>query len=178
MRLICPKSAGDLEIISANLLVSIVLSLCWISNGTFASCSWFCDLLLLCAFVVKLEWSGNAGGRDFEGWASVSALTLWCFREYVLCTFSTLSTLVMKPKLVFLGSLSTEFITFSNGISISWGCLCSILCRTSKGIKPLGNCLSRLISSKLLAWIYLGVVTEIQVIDLLCNAHWPFSFTN
>ena len=39
IRLVLPKSVGDLEIISANLLVSILLSFCCMSNGTFASCS-------------------------------------------------------------------------------------------------------------------------------------------
>ena len=119
-----------------------------------------------------------ASARSSEGWSLTLALTLWCISEYMFCTFSTLSTLVMEPKIVFLGSLTAEFITFSNSISISLGFLCSILCKTSTGIKPLGNCLSKLILSKLFTCIFLGVFTGIQVIDLPCNVHWPFAFTN
>ena len=109
MRLVHQKSAEDLEIISANWLVSIVLSLCWTSNGMFASCSWIGYLLLSCAWVVKLELSGKAGSRDLGGWDLASALALWCFSEYELCILSTLSTLFMEPKMVFLGSLMTVF---------------------------------------------------------------------
>ena len=63
MRLVCPKSVEDLEIISANLLVSIVLSLCWISNGTFAAKCWcFCyelkvDVVSYCSNSMCLCWS-------------------------------------------------------------------------------------------------------------------------
>ena len=178
IRLVLTKSVGDLEIISANLLVSILLSFCCMSNGTFASCSWIGDLLLSCACIVKLEWLGKAGSRGSKGWVLTLALTCGHSGEYMCCTFSTLFTSVVEPKIVFLGSLTTEIIMFSNGISISWGCLCSILCKTSKGIKPLGNCLSKLISNTLFTCIFLGVLMEIQVIDLPCNVHWPFDFTN
>ena len=51
IKLVCPKSAGDLEMMPVNLLVSIVFSLHCISNRTLASCSCIGDLLLLCACV-------------------------------------------------------------------------------------------------------------------------------
>ena len=96
----------------------------------------------------------------------------------MFCTSSALFTLVMEPKIVFFRSLTREFIIFSSGISISWGCLCWILCKTSKGINPLGNRLSKVILSKLFTSIFLGIFTSIQVIDLPCNVHWPFVITN
>ena len=43
--------------------------------------------------------------------------------------------------------------------------------RTSKGIKPLGNCLYMLILSKLFTCKFLCIFMEIQVIDLPCNVH-------
>ena len=47
-RLVCPKSAGDLEMMLENLLVSMECNCCHISGGTSASCSWIGDLLLSC----------------------------------------------------------------------------------------------------------------------------------
>ena len=178
MRLVLPKSVGDLEMTPVNLLVSMVCSLHCISNGTFASCSCIGDLLMSCACVVKLEWLGNTGHRGLEGWVLSCTLTLWCCSEYIFYTFSALSTLAMEPKIVFFRSLTAEFIIFSSGISISLGCLCWVFCKTSKGISPLCNCLSKVISSKLFTCLFFGVFTEIKVIDLPCNVHWPFVITN
>ena len=62
-KLVLLKSVGDLEMMHVNSLLNIVLSLCGISGGTFASCSCIGDLLLSCACVWKLEWSGNTGSR-------------------------------------------------------------------------------------------------------------------
>ena len=61
---------------SENLLVSTVCSLCCISDGTFASCGCIDDLLMLCACVVKLEQLRNTGSRGLEGWVLTQALTL------------------------------------------------------------------------------------------------------
>ena len=88
IRLVLLKSVGDLEMMPENLLVSIVCSLCCISNGTLASCSCIGDLLMLCACVVKLEQLGNTRSRGFAGWALMWASTLLCFTEYMFCTLS------------------------------------------------------------------------------------------
>ena len=55
IRLVLPKSVGELEMMPVNLLVSIVSSLHCMSNGTSESCICIGTLLLLCACVVKLE---------------------------------------------------------------------------------------------------------------------------
>ena len=159
----------------------MVFGLHCISNGTFSSCICICDLLLLCACVWKLELSRNTGSRGFASdgdWDLSCALLLWDCGEHMFCTYYALSTLVMKPKTVIFGSLTTEFIVFSSGTNISWVCLCWILCKTFKGISPLGSCQSKVISNKLFTCIFLGVFTEIQVKDLPCNVHWPFVITN
>ena len=165
-----------------DLLVSMVFSLHCISNRTFASCSCIGNLLLLGTCGWKLELSRNTGSRGFAsngGWDLSCALSLLDCGEPMFCTtYSALSTLVMEPKTVFFQSLTTELIVFSRGTNISWGCLCWILCKTSKGISPLGSCLSKVIPNKLFTCIFLGVFTKIQVIDLPCNVHWPFVITN
>ena len=60
----------------------------------------------------------------------------------------------------------------------SCGCLLLMLCNTSKGMTPVGNCLSMLISNMLLVFKFHGVCIEIHVIDLFCNVHCPLVFTN
>ena len=62
---------------------------------------------------------------------------------------------------------------FNIGIINSCGCLLLILCSTSNGMIPLGNCLSKLISNMLLGSKLCGVCMEIHVIDLLCKVHCP-----
>ena len=56
IKLVLPKSAGNVEMMPVNLLVSMVLSLC---------CSCIGDLLLSCACIQKLELSRNTGSRGF-----------------------------------------------------------------------------------------------------------------
>ena len=102
IKLVLPKSVGDLEMMPVNLLVSMVFSLHCISNVTFASCTCIGDLLLSCACVWKLELSGNTGSRGFEGWDLSCALSLWCCSEHMFWTYSALSTLVMEPNLNFM----------------------------------------------------------------------------
>ena len=76
--------------------------------------------------------------------------------EEMFSMHSALSTLVMEPK--------TVIIIIIN----SCGCLFLMLCNMSKGMRPLGSCLSRLILNKLFIFRFHGVFTEIHVIDLLC----------
>ena len=107
IKLVLPKSVGDLEIMHVNLLINIVLSLCCISGGTFASHSCISELLLSCACVWKLEWSGNTGSRGFTcccgcGLSSVLSLMDCIVVEDIFSTHSTFSTLVMDPKTVLL----------------------------------------------------------------------------
>ena len=73
-KLVLPKSVGDLEMMHVNLLFNIVLSLCCITGGTFASCSCIADLLISCGCVWKREWSGNTGSRGFL----LAALVVFC----------------------------------------------------------------------------------------------------
>ena len=68
--------------------------------------------------------------------------------------------------------------TFNNGMTNSCGCLLLMLCNTSKGMIPVGNCLSKLISNMLLVFKFCGVCIEIHVIDLLCNVYCPLVFAN
>ena len=68
--------------------------------------------------------------------------------------------------------------TFNNGIINSCGCLLLILCNTSKGIIPVGNCLSKLILNMLLVFKFHGVCIEIHMINLLCNVHCLLVFAN
>ena len=91
--------------------------------------------------------------------------------EETFSTHSTLSTQVMDPKMVFLKSLRSVLAVFNNGIINSCGCLLFMLCKTFKGMRPLGSCISKLISNKLLIAKFLGAFMEIQVIDLLCNVY-------
>ena len=70
---------------------------------------------------------------------------------------SVSSTLVMEPKTVYLSNLITLTAVFNIVIINSCGCLFSILCNMSKGMRPLGSCLSRLISNKLLIFRFHGV---------------------
>ena len=49
IKLVLPKSVGDLEMMPINLLFNMVLSLCCISSGMFASYSCIGNLLLSCA---------------------------------------------------------------------------------------------------------------------------------
>ena len=91
---------------------------------------------------------------------------------------SILLTLVSEPKIVFLGSLISVLAIFDNGMINSCGCLLLMLCNTSKGMTPVGYCLSKLISNMLLVFRFHGVCTEIHMIDLLCNVHCPLVFAN
>ena len=105
-KLVLLKSVGDLEIMHVNSLFNIVLSLCCITGRTFVSCSCIGDLLLSCACVWKLGWSENTGSRGFtccSSWVSPCALSLMdcVVSEETFSTHSTLSTLVMDPKMVF-----------------------------------------------------------------------------
>ena len=175
-KLVLLKSVGDLEIIHVDSLFNIVLSLCCITGGTFASCSCIGDLLLSCACVWKLDWSGNTGSRGFTCcFSSVSSCALSLMDCVVLeetfSTYSTLFTLVMDPKMVFLNNLISVLAVFNNDIISSCGCLFLMLCKTSKGMRPLGGCLSMQISNKLLVSKFLAVFTEIQVMDLFCNVY-------
>ena len=81
--------------------------------------------------------------------------------------------LVSEPKLIFLGSLISVLATFNNGMTNSCGCLLLMLCNTSKGMIPVGNCLSKLILNMLLVFKFRDVCIEIHMIDLLCNVHCP-----
>ena len=92
--------------------------------------------------------------------------------EYILLT------LVSEPKMVFLSSLISMLATFNNGMINSCGCLLLMLCNTSKGMIPVGNCLSKLILNMLLVFKFCGVSIEIHVIGLLCNVHCPLVFAN
>ena len=65
---------------------------------------------------------------------------------------SILLTLVSEPKIVFLGSLISVLATFKNGMTNSCGCLLLMSCNTSKGMTPVGNSLSKLISNMLLVF--------------------------
>ena len=105
-RLVCLTSAGDLEMMLENLLVSMECNCCCVSGGMSASCSWIGDLLLSCACVMKLEQLGKAGSRGFEYSFLSEALPLcWC-DEPMLCIVLEASTSVMDPKTVFLGSFN------------------------------------------------------------------------
>ena len=119
---------GDLEMIHVNSLFNIILSLCCITGGTFVSCSCIGDLLLSYACVWKLDWSGNTGSMGFtccSSCVSSCALSLMdCIvLEETFSMHSTLSTLVMDPKMVFLKSLISVLAIFNNGIISSCGCL-------------------------------------------------------
>ena len=94
--------------------------------------------------------------------------------EDMFSMHSTLSTLVMDPKTVFLSNLISLTAGFNIGIINSCGCLFLMLCNTSKGMRHLGSCLSRLISDKLLIFRFHGVFMEIHVIDLLCKCVLTF----
>ena len=89
---------------------------------------------------------------------------------------SILLTLVSEPKIVFLGSLISMLATFNNGMTNSCGSLLLMLCNTSKGMIPVGNCLSKLILNMLLVFKFHCVCIEIHMIDLLCNVHYPCLF--
>ena len=91
---------------------------------------------------------------------------------------STLSTLVMDPKTVFLNNLISVSAVFNIGTISSCGCLFLMLCSTSKGMRLLDSCLSKLILNKLLISKFCGVFMEIYLIDLLCNVHWPLDVAN
>ena len=54
IKLVLPKSGGDLEMMPVNLLFNMVLSLCCISSRTLASCSCIGDMLLSCAYVLEV----------------------------------------------------------------------------------------------------------------------------
>ena len=160
-KLVLLKSVGDLEIMHVNSLFNTVLSLCCITGRTFASCSCIHDLLLSCACIWKLDWSRNTGSRGFTCYSScVSSCALPLMDSIVLeetfSMHSTLSTLAMEPKMVFWRSLMSVLAVFNNGIISSCGCLFLMLCNTSKGMRPLGSCVSKLISNKLLIAKFLG----------------------
>ena len=167
------KSAEDLETIHVNSLFNIVLSLFCINGGTFAFCSYISDLLLSCACVWKLDWSGNTGSRGCTCFCGVSLCALSMMNCIALgemfLMHSTLFTLVMNPKMVFLNNFISMSAVFNIGTISSCGCLFLMLCSTSKGMRPLGSCLSKLISNKLLISKFCGVLMENHMIDLLCN---------
>ena len=98
--------------------------------------------------------------------------------EEMFSMHSTLFTLVMDPKMVFLNNLISVSAVFNIGIISSFGCLFLMLSSTSKGMRPLGSCLSKLISKKLLISKFCGILMEIHVIDLLCNVYWPLVVAN
>ena len=87
--------------------------------------------------------------------------------------YLTLLTLAIEPKMVLLYNLMYVLAVFNIGIISSCGCLFLMLCSTSKGMRPLGNCLSKLILNKLLIFKFYGVCMEIYMIDLLFNVHCP-----
>ena len=91
---------------------------------------------------------------------------------------SKLLTLVNEPKTVFLGSLISVLARFNNGMINSCGCLLLMLYNISKGMIPVGNCLSKLILHMLLVFKFCGACIEIHVIDLLCNVHCPLVFAH
>ena len=97
-----PKSAEDLETIHVNLLFNIALSWFCINGGTFAFCSCIGDLFLSCAFVWKLDWSGNTGSRGCTcsfccvSLCALSIMNCIALEEMFLMHF-TLFTLVMDP---------------------------------------------------------------------------------
>ena len=74
--------------------------------------------------------------------------------------------------------MASMSVIFNIGIISSCGCLFLMLCNTSKEMRPLGSCLSKLISNRLLISKFHGVFTEIHVIDLLCNVYWPLVVAN
>ena len=74
----------------------------------------------------------------------------------------------MEPKMVLLNNLIFVLALFNIGIISSCSYLFLMLCSKSKGMRPSGNCLSKLISNKLLIFKFQGVCMEIHVIDLHC----------
>ena len=151
-KFVLPKSADDLEIIDVNSLFNISMSWLWIMCGISVSCSFIDGLLSSWACIWKFDCSGKAGSSF---WACIFWEVLPCISLLVVCIFSqdtlwlesTLFTLVSEPKTVFLSRLTSVMAKFNIGISNSCGCLWLILCNTSNGIIPLGNCQSKLISN-------------------------------
>ena len=170
-----------LETIHVKSWFNISLSLFWINCGTSGSCSFIDGLLSSWALIWKLDCSGKTGSGD---WTCRSWMVTLCVFLLVDCIFfqdmlwmeSILFTLVSEPKMVFLSSLMFVLAIFNIGIINSCGCLLLILCNTSNGMIPIGNCLSKIILNKLLVSKLHGVCMEIHVIDWLCKVCCPLVF--
>ena len=124
IKLVLPKSVGDLEIMHVFVIqhcMKFVLYFWWnICILQFVSVTCYCHVHVFGS-------SSGLGTLEVEVLPAVVAVVYHCALSLMHCivvedifsTHSTFSTLVMDPKTVFFGSLTSELTVFNNGIIIS-----------------------------------------------------------